>query len=140
MDLGDEKSEDNAKYSFLLGAALRNDDPDQFMNIYDDILPKDIRPDEVTWGVILSKHDGDGSDFHVFWIQEFWHVMISDDVWSITVTLSLMSQSVSEMMCQIIHSKFCQSLNSEIYVISYSLAGFPECSIPAVRLTCIACF
>ena len=48
MDLGDEKSEDNAKYSFLLGAALRNDDPDQFMNIYDDILPKDIRPDEVT--------------------------------------------------------------------------------------------
>ena len=36
------------EYNYKQLKINHNDNPDQFMNIYDDILPKDIRPDEVT--------------------------------------------------------------------------------------------
>ena len=43
MELEDE----NAKYAFLLGSTLRNEDADRFINIYDAIVPKDIPPYQV---------------------------------------------------------------------------------------------
>ncbi|KAJ8312863.1 hypothetical protein KUTeg_010236, partial [Tegillarca granosa] len=42
MDLDSENVEENEKYSFLLGSAIRNEDPDQFLSIYDAIIPKTL--------------------------------------------------------------------------------------------------
>ena len=48
MDSDTENVEDDEKYSFLLGSALRNEDPEQFLSVYDAILPKDL-PDTQVW-------------------------------------------------------------------------------------------
>lgn len=37
MEIDDE----NVKYSFLLGSTLRNEDADQFLRVYDAVIPKD---------------------------------------------------------------------------------------------------
>ena len=47
MDEGTAKCEENARYSFLLGSALRNEDTEQFLQVYDAIVPKDLPSDEV---------------------------------------------------------------------------------------------
>ncbi len=50
MEIGDE----NAKYSFLLGSALRNKDAEQFLKIYDAFLPKDLPPEQVNKVMIID--------------------------------------------------------------------------------------
>lgn len=47
MDLDSENVEENEKYSFLLGSAIRNEDPDQFLSIYDAIIPKTLTDKQV---------------------------------------------------------------------------------------------
>ncbi|KAK3084482.1 hypothetical protein FSP39_014253 [Pinctada imbricata] len=47
MDNDDENVENNQKYSFLLGSAIRSEDTDQFFSIYDKILPANIPRDQV---------------------------------------------------------------------------------------------
>ena len=42
MDNDDQHVEEIEKYSFLLGSAIRNEDPDQFLSIYDRILPSKL--------------------------------------------------------------------------------------------------
>ncbi|XP_064619169.1 uncharacterized protein LOC135482756 [Lineus longissimus] len=47
MDVGDSVSEGNEKYSVLLGSALRNNDVDEFFEIYDTNVPKDLTEDQI---------------------------------------------------------------------------------------------
>ncbi|XP_060075868.1 uncharacterized protein LOC132555537 [Ylistrum balloti] len=42
MDRDAENVAENRKYCFLLGSAIRNEDPNQFFDIYDAIIPKDL--------------------------------------------------------------------------------------------------
>ncbi|CAG5136524.1 unnamed protein product [Candidula unifasciata] len=42
MDLWHTYVTDDAKYAFLLGSALRNDDPEQLIAVYDNLIPEDI--------------------------------------------------------------------------------------------------
>lgn len=39
MDSDGRYVQEYTKYSFLLGSALRNEDPEQFLSIYDSLLP-----------------------------------------------------------------------------------------------------
>jgi len=39
MDKDAENVGEIKKYSFLLGSAIRNEDPEQFLSIYDAIIP-----------------------------------------------------------------------------------------------------
>ena len=47
MDICDDILEENDRYAFLLGSALRNKDQDKFLEIYDQIIPKDLDEKEV---------------------------------------------------------------------------------------------
>lgn len=47
MDRDAENVAENRKYSFLLGSAIRNEDTNQFFDIYDAILPKDLPVSQV---------------------------------------------------------------------------------------------
>ncbi|CAL1529908.1 unnamed protein product, partial [Lymnaea stagnalis] len=42
MDMTEGNTEDDSKYAFLLGSALRNDDSEQLLMIYDSLIPKSI--------------------------------------------------------------------------------------------------
>ena len=47
MEIGDDKAEENARFAFLLGSALRNEDADQFLQVYDAIIPRNFPPEKV---------------------------------------------------------------------------------------------
>ena len=47
MEIGDEPSEEYARIAFLLGSALRNEDSEQFLELYDTVVSKDLGPDQV---------------------------------------------------------------------------------------------
>ncbi|ELT98576.1 hypothetical protein CAPTEDRAFT_208999 [Capitella teleta] len=47
MELGDDSVDENVRYAFLLGSALRNNDADQFLQVYDTIIPKNLAPETV---------------------------------------------------------------------------------------------
>ena len=40
MDIEDGNPEDNLRISFILGSALREGDTDRFLNVYDNLVPK----------------------------------------------------------------------------------------------------
>ena len=50
-----EIDEENLQYAFLLGSALRNEDANKFLEIYDVSLPKDIPQDKVSRHEIRSR-------------------------------------------------------------------------------------
>lgn len=60
MDEGNTKCEENARYSFLLGSALRNEDTEQFLQIYDAILPTEISPELVSFECFRTPNIGYG--------------------------------------------------------------------------------
>ncbi len=45
----------NFKYSFLLGSALRSEDAESFLEVYDALIPKDIPREQVSCLAILSQ-------------------------------------------------------------------------------------
>ena len=47
MEIGDDSFQENARYCFLLGSALRNGDADQFVQVYDSIIPSHFTPEQV---------------------------------------------------------------------------------------------
>ncbi|XP_033748219.1 LOW QUALITY PROTEIN: uncharacterized protein LOC117333170 [Pecten maximus] len=47
MDRDAENVAENRKYCFLLGSAIRNEDPNQFFDIYDAIIPKDLSVSQI---------------------------------------------------------------------------------------------
>ena len=47
MDICDDILDENDRYAFLLGSALRNKEPDNFLEIYDKVIPKDLEEKEV---------------------------------------------------------------------------------------------
>ena len=48
-----DKRNENEKYAFLLGSSLRNEDADQFLDIYDAIVPKDTPPNQVLLHLLI---------------------------------------------------------------------------------------
>ena len=57
MGFGDGTSGENARYSFLLGSALRNEDTDQFLRIYDAIVPQLFSQEQVFYNFVqLSRN------------------------------------------------------------------------------------
>ena len=47
MDSDSDNVAETDKYAFLLGSAIKNEDPDQFLSIYDRLIPKDLPDSQV---------------------------------------------------------------------------------------------
>ena len=47
MEFDCNNVDENEKYAFLLGSAIKNEDSDQFFSIYDSIIPKDLPETQV---------------------------------------------------------------------------------------------
>lgn len=47
MDLSTRDVNEDTKYAFLLGSALRNEDPEQTLAVYDNLIPEDISASRV---------------------------------------------------------------------------------------------
>ena len=48
MDVSQDSVEEDSKYAFLLGSALREEDSEQVLKIYDDLIPKFISEERVS--------------------------------------------------------------------------------------------
>ncbi len=56
MECPNDTAEELTRYAFFLGSALRNEDADQFTEIYDNIIPKELSQDKVTFYYYLHAH------------------------------------------------------------------------------------
>lgn len=74
-----ESDAENAKeietYSFLLGSAIRNEDTNQFLSIYDSILPSGLSEKQVFYSYRCQGHicfEEFQHVFHVYLVCQLW--------------------------------------------------------------------
>ena len=53
MDASQEHVEEDNKYAFLLGSALREEDTEQVLKIYDNLIPKNIATERVSLNIFI---------------------------------------------------------------------------------------